>query len=479
MKRPDRVFVVGAALTLATACAPPRSLSSDHPLVDGLAFAHVNVVDVERGVVLPDQMLLIAGNRIVDVRSARRARVPRGARTIDARGWYVIPGLWDMHAHLLGQFEQHAPVLLANGITGIRDPGNARLDTVRAVRERLGRATSALPTLITAGVLIDGNPPARPPGSVILERGEDASRLADSLLAAGVDYFKVYGRIRREAFLAIASEAKRRGVLLTGHVPSALTPLEVSDAGMRSIEHVFELPLACSTREGDMRRLRVEAEATTALRAVRAAIADTLVRSYDPGKCRDIGMHLSRNGTLVTPTLSLYRSALNLPATARDSATARYFPGGLQQGGGLRLPELSGGASQARMFYDELAAIVGELHRAGVMLLAGTDTPSPMLRPGFSLHNELWVLVEDGHLGAADALRTATLNPARYFSATDSMGTVERGKVASLVLLASNPLNDIRNTQDIVGVVARGTYLSRADLDALLAGAEQAARPHQ
>lgn len=225
---------------------------------DGLtALAHASVVDVERGRIVPDQTVLLAGDRIREVRAAgdepATSRGARGVRTIDGRGLYVIPGLWDMHAHLLANFERQSALLLANGVTGIRQPDNSRLDTLRAVRQRVRVSGDPLPRLVAAGVLIDGDPPVRPAGSVVLRRVEDAPRVADSLLASGVDFFKVYARIERAPFFALAAEARRRGVILAGHIPNAVPPEEMSDAGARSIEHITEFALACSSREADMR----------------------------------------------------------------------------------------------------------------------------------------------------------------------------------------------------------------------------------
>ena len=456
------------------ACASSSNVSTHAAIQYDLALVHANVVDVERGIVVPDQTILVSGNRIVDVHASTNSRVRAGAQ-VDANGTFVMPGLWDMHGHVLSNYERFANVLLPNGITGIRQPGNNRLDTLRAVRARLPRATSPLPRLVVAGVLIDDSPAARPAGSVTLTRAEDASLLADSLIRSGVDFFKVYSRIKREPFFALAAEARRRGVSLTGHVPRALTPEEISDAGMRSIEHVFEFPLACSTREVDMRQQYALAESNTNARAARMAVGDTVLHTYDRNKCLRIIRHLVRNGTFVTPTLYLYRRMSGIAEpTARDSTIAAYFAGGLPQPG-ARLPEFGATEERARRLYDRLAELVREMNRAGLLLLAGTDTDAPLLWAGFSLHDELVALVEDGGLTPAEALRTATLNPARYFSASDTMGVVAPGKVADLVLLLANPLRDIRNTQRITGVVVNGRYLHRKELDQMLAAATKEA----
>lgn len=447
-----------------------------------IAVTHVDVVDVERGQLVPDQTILINGTRITGVTSSSAPQSPvRPRETVDGRGMYAIPGLWDMHAHVLGNFERHSLVLLANGITGIRHPGNGNLDSLRAVKTRLRSTAQPLPRLNAAGVLIDGNPPVHPGrGTVVLTKPENARGLADSLLAAGVDVFKVYARLQREPFFALADEARRRGVPLIGHVPNAITPEEMSDAGARSIEHVAELPLACSSRETTLRALRNAADTAISpeLDAIRRAIRDTVLATHDPEKCRRIAEHLRANGTFVTPTLDLWqRQAAGGKPTARDSNVARYFVAPRADLGSLVvIPELRGNDDQSRAWFARMAEIVRTLHRAGVPLLAGTDTPTPLIWMGFSLHDELQTLVEVGGLTPTEALRTATSNPALYFHAADTMGAVKVNRVADIVLLRGNPLADIRHTREIAGVIVKGRYLSRTALDSALALAEKQAR---
>ena len=220
-----------------------------------------------------------------------------------------------------------------------------------------------------------------------------------------------------------------------------------------------------------MRHLHARAEGAADQRTVRMAIADTLLRTYDRNKCIEIFKHLARNGTFVTPTLYLYKRR---GVTAADSAVARYFAGGIPARG-LVLPEFGDTDDRARRWYEALAGLVGEMNRSGVMLLAGTDTDAPLIWAGFSLHEELQTLVDDAQLTAAEALRAATVNPARYFAATDSMGTIGPGKVADLVLLLGNPLSDIRHTRRITAVVVNGRYVQRQELDQMLASAARAA----
>lgn len=439
------------------------------PTVSGnelTAITNVSVIDVETGAVRADRAILIRGSRIIDVVATNEA--PQDAQVIDARGTFAIPGLWDMHAHALASFEQRAPILLANGVTGIRQPGGSRLDSLRMVKARLRSSSLPSPRLVAAGVLIDGNPPVRPAVSVVLAHAADAPRIADSLLAYGADFFKVYARLKPEPFFALMEEARRRGIPVVGHVPTALTPIEISDAGLRSIEHVFELPLACSSREMQLRARRSAAEGTGQLQKLRLELMDTILSTYDEAKCHGIAQHLARNRTFVTPTLYLASVSRDGPrVTRRDSTLAQFFGGQIPE---VRpfLPEFTVSAERSRELYRAYVHITQLLYRSGVPILAGTDTQTPLIWLGFSLHDELRTLVRDVGMTPLDALRAATLNPALYFSATDTMGTIQRGRVADIVLLSANPLLDIANTALIHGVVANGIYISRAQLDATL-----------
>jgi len=474
--------LVIVVLGVGAACGQLPRAPEQSSVEATIAVTHVNVVDVERGQFVPDQTIFINGTRISSVTSSSAPQSPARAReTVDGRGMYAIPGLWDMHAHVLGNFERRSLVLLANGVTGIRHPGNGSLDSLRAVKARLRTATQSLPRLNAAGVVIDGNPPVRAGnGTVVLTKPENARGIADSLLAAGVDVFKVYARLQREPFFALAAEARRRGVPLIGHVPNAITPEEMSDAGARSIEHVAELPLACSSRATTLRALRNSADTAISpeLDAVRRAIRDTVLATHDPEKCRRIAERLRANGTFVTPTLYLMqRQAAGGRPTASDSIVSRYFPAARADLGSLAvIPELRGEDDKSRGWFARMVEIVRVLHRAGVPLLAGTDTQTPLIWLGFSLHDELQALVDVGGLTPTEALRTATLNPALYFHAADTMGTVKVNRVADIVLLQGNPLADIRHTREIAGVIVKGRYFSRTALDSSLASVAELGR---
>ncbi len=502
--------ILALVLVLCAACNPVERAELP-PDGSSLAFTRVNVVDVESARVLPNQTVLIAGNRIQAVGSSARVKIPSGAQVVDATGKYLIPGLWDMHLHVVdpdtpGSPDVVLPLLVANGVTGGRDLGAMSLDSILQLRSDIRTGQRIGPRLVVAGKLLDGVPLVFPPDAILVRTAEEGRQIVDSLAARGVDLIKPYEMLRREVFFAIVDQAKRRGLLLAAHVPLSVDAAEVSDAGVQTLEHLRNIELACSSKADSLRAARTAmleeegarvapqgglAFAWSAGYADGAAFRAKLHRAqrprardtYDPQRCADLLRRFARNGTWHDPTLAIETSEVERPDTShRVRATLRYVPPRFREAwaravDGLdKLPPEE--AAEMEMQARWLIRLVAALRDAGVGLLAGTDVSNPYMVPGFSLHEELRALTRAG-LTPAEALRAATLHPAQALSATDSLGTVEGGKLADLVLLDANPLLDIGNARKIRGVVLNGRFLDRRALDQLLADAERAANTSQ
>jgi imidazolonepropionase-like amidohydrolase len=471
-------------LLLATACRHTPEAGS-RELIPTTAFTHVNVVPMGRDTVLRDQTVLVRRGRIAQVGPAGEVRVPGGARIVEGTGKYLIPGLWDMHVHtltvpdsLLGlerrAVELFFPVLLANGVTGVRDMG-APLDSILALRRRIRTDSLLAPRIVAAGPALSGPSPWGGAAGHIwrVQTPEEARQAVDSLHRAGVDFIKVHDFLPRDVYFAIAAEAERLRMPLVGHLRASVGPAEASDAGQVSIEHLApEFPAYCAP-DG-------EARADEFYAAWRKDFATGLMkgilelrRTRDPRTCAGLWAHLRRNGTWVVPTTVLRRQ----DSTFYSGPAASYLTPRMRALCDATIAQREpAGAALTEAFYRDMGAQVAEMHRAGVPLLAGADAGSGCLVPGFSLHDELEHLTEAG-LTPFEALRTATTNPARFLGATDSLGTVEAGKVADLVLLDANPLEDIRNARRVQAVMRGGRLLDRSTLDALLARAQAIARP--
>ncbi len=471
-----------SAAVLACAMLSTALRAQERP--PSIAITNVTVVDVESGRTEPGRTVVVTGNRITAVGPAATTAVPPGARTIEGRGRWLIPGLWDFHVHASYPFVERLflPLLVANGVTGIRDMfgTTAMRDSVRA---RVAAGALVGPRVVGAGHILDGRPPIWP-GSATAMTADEGRRAVDSLRGAGADFIKVYSRLPREAYFAIAGEARRRGIPFAGHVPSLVAVAEASDSGHRSVEHLTGLLSACSSAEEEVRAGLQAAMVRGGWDSVGAAtrrLTPDLLAAFDPARCRSVAARLVRNGTWVTPTIAVLRSTATLDDTmlARDPRL-RFVPATFSQGWDPRRdfrfrnlrPE---DWASRRLVLARQLEIVTLLHRSRVSFLAGTDLLNPYIYPGFSLHDELADFVRLGFT-PLEALRAATLNPARYLGATDSLGTVAPGKLADLVLLDGDPLADIANTRRIAAVVADGRVYDTDAIAALLAAGERAAR---
>lgn len=471
--------------SLLFACAPAQS--------PALAIRGVTVVDVRDGSLHPDRTVLVAGNHIAAVGAAHEVTVPRDAEIVDAAGRYLIPGLWDMHVHsvanvaadqsdeLPAAHEWHFPLFLAYGVTGVRNMNDGAADVTlaltKSVRRRLAEGDlRGPPRFLSAGPSLDGDPP-QGTNPVVVRSAAEARTAVDRLAASGADLVKVYENLSREAYFAILDEARRRRIPVDGHVPFRVTPEEVAAAGQRTVEHPDALAAGCSTTAAAERQrfAKVLAEYDSLpenekfLAMFRHARA--LYDSRDPAACASAIEAYRRNGVAVTVDLLAYHHVVHADQVVADTDHMRLVPQQIRRNWEQWLhaettPEFQ---SILRPIVPLELENVRLLKEAGVVLLAGTDVGVPLQVPGYSLHVELGRLVEAG-LTPLEALQTATLNPARVLELADSLGTVEPGKLADLVLLDANPLEDIRNTQRILAVVADGRLSRRADLDQLLAG---------
>ena len=465
---PRRVWIrIGVAVCALLLAAPLRA-QTDPPLV----VDHVSVVDVRSGAVASDQRVVVAGDRIESVGASPAARAPAGATAVDGRGLFLIPGLWDMHVHLaFGDWfprsgEIVLPLLVANGVTGVRDLGS-ELDVVQGWRRDIEAGRRTGPRIVTSGPMLDG-PKPRFPSSIAVATPEDGRRAVIDLKRRGADFIKLQSLIPRDAVLAIAAEARAQHIPFEGHVPDAMRAAEMSELGMRSFEHLIGIFEASSPDEAELMK--------------GGKTLTRLLAHYDPARTAKLASVLAAHRTWQCPTLVWERGGNLLDQTdfAADPR-ARYAPASWKNGSWRRFTdEIRAGYANdpldtRKRFLETELQLVQQLHRAGVPFLAGTDTPAGVyIFPGFSLHEELARFVAAG-FSPLEALQTATLNPARFLEREADLGSVEPGKRADLLLLAANPLADIANTQKIAGVIAAGRYLDRARLDALLSGAEAAA----
>ncbi|HTS34746.1 MAG TPA: amidohydrolase family protein [Candidatus Solibacter sp.] len=435
-----------------------------------MSIRHVTVVNVTTGAELKDQTVTIHAGRISSI-SATQESDTALPRSVDAHGGFLIPGLWDMHVHVHDADE--LPLYVANGVTGIRIMSGEK-DTAH-VRAELARETPS-PEIYLASAIVDGEPPVWP-GSIVIRKAADARRAVDEIKAGGADFVKVYNNIPREAYFALAEEAKAQHIDFEGHVPDAITAQEGSAAGQRTIEHLTGIPIACSGRQsqlmGDLERARYFRD--------RLFVEAEGFRSFDQAKCQALAVELRKNETWQVATLTVLRlwGKLDDPKFLSDARLEyidrKYRDRWMERTEPQRRRWDSRGFEMARSLFHADEQMVGFLFRAGVPMMAGTDAMNPYCFPGFSLHDELAMLVESG-VTPLGALQMATINPAKFLGRTADEGTVEAGKVANLVLLRVDPLADIHNTAQIEAVWLAGKYFDSTALAALLEKVKQKAK---
>ena len=470
--------LVTVALTAAAQSSPVRRMQAP---IGPIYIVHVTVIDTVTGRELPDRTVVVSGDHIANVIAGQKA-VPRSdAKIVDGKGRYLIPGLWDMHVHAVfaERIDSMFPMFVANGVLGIRDMGTSMsLAEIGQLRKDIQSGARVGPRIVAAGPILDGRPKPLRPNFLAITTPEAGRAEVDTLKSGGADLVKIYSWLTKDTFLAIADEARKQNIPFGGHVPFSTSALEASDAGMHSMEHLWGIFLACSSREDELRAEMLRAGPNLGgldrwrLEGYEAA------DSYDPAKCAGTFAHFLKNRTWQVPTLTSLRAhAQGFDAQVTTDPRLRYIPPSFQQRWSEEAKSLENLLPTIAKFYPQEFRILSDLHHAGIPVLAGTDEAwyQAYTYAGFSLHEELTLLVRAGFT-PAEALQSATIDPARFLGREKELGSVEKGKLADLVLLSADPLQNISDTQKIDAVIVNGRLLDREELDSLLRDAENAVK---
>ena len=449
-----------------------------------IAIKHVTVIDATGHAAQPDMTVVIDRDRIIAV--SLRAHIPKNARIVDGTGQFLIPGLWDMHVH--GASDARASwshlLFLANGVVGVRDMAGP--PDAHAWRTAHTSDSNPSPAIYLGSPIVDGSNPVWPDSIVAIDEAQGRA-VVDQQQERGADFIKVYSRLSRNVYFAIADEAKRRGISFVGHVPETVTAVEASNAGQKSIEHLTKVAEGSSKEESaiaaEMQQLEALFRAPDATVAQKIDAGKNMIRlntriveTFDDATAQSLFALFVKNGTWQCPTLTLLRAQIDEPLNANDprlkylskAVRAKWDAGYYKS----FPPEPRAAMIKlTKLQFDESMRLVRLMYRAGVPLLAGTDTMNPQCFPGFGIHDELALLVEAG-IPPLAALQTATRNAAQFMGQLDRRGTIEAGKTADLVLLDKDPLADIHNTRSIRAVVHNGRLYPRASLDAMLSEAQ-------
>ncbi|MGI9288553.1 MAG: amidohydrolase family protein [Pseudomonadales bacterium] len=482
-------LAVGLVLLLVALFVWPLPEMPREGLSGDFLIRNVAIVDVEAGVLRRNQNVVVRGGKIVSVGLTEPSQVQESLIVIDGTKQYLMPGLWNMHTHstkLSSQY-QH-PLFIANGVTGVRDLWGcmSEPDSFFACIEDRQRWNSALvdhsglsPRYMgqSSYQINGGNEvPEGFPEFFKARNAEEARQLVNYYANAGADILKPYSELSAEAYTAMVEEARRRGLTLQGHRPLSVSLDAALSAGQRSIEHARLFLLECFTGAADFRA------SLDPLSAYTPQLRARLVDEHDEDRCKTLMTAMAKSNTWWTPTLqTLEMGARAGDSSYRDDPRLKYIPYLFEKL--MWTPDADrkvadGTDESGRNVYVAIYKLalrnVGQAHRAGVRILTGTDTFDTYVFPGFSTHDELADLVAAG-LSPLDALRTATIDAAIFSGVQDKFGSITVGKTADMILLNENPLNDIRNTQQIDGLFFNGQFFNRSNLDRLLEFAEQRA----
>jgi len=427
------------AVPLARAQTRP-SVPAGHRSSQSIAITDVTVIDVVTGRLEKGVTVLTQGERIAGI--GPRVAIPRGATRVNGKGRFLIPGLWDMHAHHQGTGAGCLDLFIAKGVVGTRDMGGD-IDFILPLRERVKSGAVLGPEIVSAGPILDDAPPTYPYRRRVTNEQQARDAVAN-LKRAGVDFIKVHDHTPREAFFAIADEAPKLGLPFAGHVPQGVKVEEAADAGIRSIEHLSNYDVFGECIVND---------------------------SYTLAGCRRLFEKLAAKGVWQTPTVAFFETIPDV-FSGRPIAHAEYASDSL-----LKMTRDNVENSRVPASTQEKMRLAGQvslqvlldMNLLGNRFLAGCDG----LVPGFCLHDELEWFTKAG-FSPLQALQTATINPARFLGREDTQGAIEVGKRADLILLGANPLVDIRNVSEIRDVVVRGKLVTKQEIEKILASHRRA-----
>jgi len=434
--------------------------AADTPAV--VVVENCSVFDSESGETLDGRTILIRGERIELVGAAgEQGEAPADARRIDGRGKFAIPGLIDAHVHVVHILDfaqvtgdEVLPLYLAAGVTSIRSTGD-EIVAATLVARHAERHPESSPKLFTCSPLLDADPPIhRDIGRAVTDPAQ-VPGIIEELTRWDVTTLKIYARTGPEVGKAVIDEGHRHGLFVTAHLGAYTAQQAVAD-GVDGLEHIWSvfnyvIPPEVTSQPGYRGRL-----------------------SFDTPVCDALIAELVKHKVMVDPTLTVFRNMILLPDVPEvhehpDNALVPqrlrdFWPVYLQRAG---CPQ-GGPLEDRQREFAKFQELTGRLHRAGVPLLVGTDAPEPQCTPGFSLHQEMELLVGSG-LTPAEVLSAATLQNARALRQEEEIGSIAADRVADIVLLDANPVEDIRNTRKISAVIHRGRVADPVELLGMVA----------
>jgi len=458
------------------------SCSQKKQIVPDLAIVNTTVIDVADGKVKPEMTVLIKNNTITSIKHSRATELSPNTKVVDGKGKFLIPGLWDMHVHTWDD-SLLFPLMIVNGVTSIRDmmTNPEQYNHLKDCKQQISENKRLGPNLYIPITIVGGDQENWGNCFVINSEKEAviAVREAKKLNA---DFIKVFDLYDSLAFIALLKEARLNGISVAGHCPIAFNIANASESGMNCFEHLFGVELGASSLEAELRKklIKESQECKNSfqdlVRLLYFVQAPEMINSYDSIKAKQLFIKLKKSGSYQCPDLILWDGWLKVGNTEpSNDKRIEYIPKQyFKAWNRLDSNYMSAKVSKSDMDITRQLTLkrfelVKELNKYKIPILAGTDVTwnNPYNFPGFGLHDELSLLVKAG-LTPMEALQSATINAATYLGVMNKTGTIEVGKIADLVLLNANPLENINNTTKINAVFKAGRYFPREELNSIL-----------
>lgn len=471
----NRILLSALVTLIVTSCNNSEKIKvSDQAIL----IHNANIINVTDGSILENKAILMDSGTIQSIGDyATLKSLVDPKNQIDAASKFIIPGLWDMHVHIEGEdlIEDNFalfPVFIAYGITTVRDMASDLGEQVLSWREDINQNKFLGPQIFTAGRKLEGINSIWK-GDLEIANERELEQMLDKLEDYDVDLVKITeNTLGGPLFLKSVQEAKKRGFLVSGHVPIDLTINELVDAGFSSIEHASYL-LRLGSDERNIVNQLIEGTMTNS----------EANNYYSSNFNQDTAIHayknLSKTQIAVTPTLigGKQLAYLDVDDHAQDEFQ-NYLTDRFTSKYQWRIDRMSGDTPEQKQARKDRYKLIAQqlpfLQEAGVTILAGSDAAAlnTFVYPALSLHEEL-VLFQEAGLTPLQILQSATINGAEFMEKLPTMGTIDIGKQADMVILNNNPLLDIKSTQDIYAVINNGQYFNRANLNSLLEQAKQ------
>lgn len=438
---------------------------------------NVNIINVKNGQILSDHSIVVSDGIIKSIIPIKNVVTSNFSNVIDAKGSFLIPGLWDMHAHLRGNnlppqitTDWMMPLLIANGVTGVRDmtsscetvdQGPVCLEEMREWQKEIEMGTLYGPRILSLSSF-----QLNPPWEYEYSKKE-IIQMVETFDEQNIDLIKVYTRLSPRAYNQVMHEAKKYNIPLGGHIPLRMTVSEASTKGLRSLEHARDFLFDCYPDSKSFRKSAISQDPPI-------DIMYNMVDQFDEKKCQEIFQVMIKNKTWYVPThLTRRMEAFADNFEFRNDNRNQYIPKMLLDSWNndadrvVAIDSTKYGREAFMKFYRKGLEITGEAHDAGVRIIVGTDGGDSFVYPGFGVHDELKELVKAG-LTPLEAIQAATIHAAEFLNLQETYGSIEIGKKADFILLKDNPLVNIENTQIIKAVIYRGEYLNSDRLNSFL-----------